>query len=77
MIISVEEGVEYTSEKTNYTVDTELLNTADPTQAKAKNLLEDPENERFGWYHNRLSEIIDHAIVPSPEDVDQSVEVKC
>jgi len=75
MIVSVTEGVEYTSKRQTFLVDTQELNEADPTERKAKEILENADKTSVGWNHGQFLETVDHATVSQSSEFECSMEI--
>ncbi len=75
MIVSVTEGVEYTSKRQTFLVDTQKLNEADPTERKAKEILENEDKTSIGWNHGQFRETVDHATVSKNTEFDHSMKI--
>ncbi len=75
MIVLVTEGVEYTSKRQTFLVDTQKLNKADPTERKAKEILENADKTSVGWNHGQFLETVNHATVSKNNEFEQSMEI--
>lgn len=75
MIVSVTEGVEFTPKRQTFLVDTQKLNEADPTERKAKEILEDTAETSVGWNHGKFLETVNHATVSKNNEFEHSIAV--